>query len=76
MVTPGIFGVSDQGLTTPWGVAIWSGESCDSGAAMTSVCVPRCVRAISENRSARSWKTWKSERASHGGSIAALKAWT
>ncbi|MNW63808.1 hypothetical protein D3C74_420410 [compost metagenome] len=54
MVTPGTGSHSPlrQSRTTPPGWAISSGVSCVSGAAMTSVRVPRWILASSETLSA------------------------
>jgi len=76
IVTPGFSSVSAHGVTVPCGVASSSGVSCMRGAATTSVWVPRWVTDISDTSAASVWKIWKSVRASHGGSIAALKVCT
>ena len=78
MVTPGTGSHSPrvQSRTAPPGWASSSGVSCMSGAAITSVRVPRCVAASRENSSAISVNASKSVRASHGGAIAGLNECT
>ncbi len=74
MVTPGTSSHSParQSSTRPPGWASSSGVSCISGAATTSVRVPRWVAASREKSSAMSRKASKSVRVSHGGAIAGL----
>jgi hypothetical protein len=78
IVTPGIGSHSPrfQSRTRPPGWASSSAESCISGAAMTSVRVPRWVAASRENCSPISRNVSKSVLVSHGGAIAGLKECT
>jgi len=77
-VTPGIGSHSPrfQSRTTPPGWANSSAESWSSGAAITSVRVPRCVEASRENCSPMVLNTSKSVRVSHGGAMAGLNECT
>ena len=78
IVRPGIGSHSPlrQSRTSPNGWASSSGLSCSSGAATTSVRVPRCFAAMRENDSAMRLKMSQSVAVSHGGVIAGLKECT
>ena len=65
-----------QSRTTPPGWASSSGESCISGAAITSVRLPRWVAASRENCAAIAANASKSVRVSHGGAMAGLNECT
>ena len=71
----GISPVRRQSCSTPPGYAVSPGVSCCIGVITTSRRTPRCVFAIRLKARAMVWKASKSERASHGGSMAGLKAW-
>ena len=78
MVRPGTGSHSPafQSWTRPWGLAIASGVSCDSGTATTSCRTPRCVTACRDSSSAIAWKMSKSVRVCHGGAMAGLNELT
>ena len=73
MVSPGMRPTSLISGTIPRAMPISSGVSWWLGCVTTSVCVPSHFTAIADSEAARSRKTSKSVRASHGGLIAALK---
>src|SRR5690625_6501923 len=77
MVLPGTGSHSParQSLTSPRGLAIASGVSCQSGLATRSVRVPRWVRAREENSLAIAFHASQSVFDCHGGAIAGLKEW-
>ena len=65
-----------QSRTFPPGCDVSPGVSCCSAVATTSRRTSRCPAARSLNRRAMAWNAAKSDRVSHGGSIAGVNACT
>jgi hypothetical protein len=64
-----------QSRTRPPDCASSPVVSCCIGVATRSCRVPRCTAARELKRSAIAWNAAKSDRASHGGSMAGVNAW-